>query len=193
MRESKYFHTRFFLVFQNDSAKIKIFDEVDNTWDEVCCETLAFATCHSRLTMSVVLTNQNLKRVCVFMSRKRNQKPPLGLFVLFLLPPTVQLEVVSQHHELRHKQHTNSCKQHVHNLRVLVLLYSWDSSGSFQMWGFPLLGILLLRFTFRRLHEIPELVRCHHQWVLHHDSELSLDLRAGSNRNLNCGFLDRLE
>ena len=81
-------------------------------------------------------------------SRNRTQKLPLGLFVLFL-SPTVQLEVVSQHHELRHKQHTNSCKQHVHNFHVLVLLCSWDSSGSFQLWEFLRLKTLLLRFLHR--------------------------------------------
>ena len=83
--------------------------------------------------------------------KKPQKKISLGSFVLFLLPPKVQLEVVSQHHELRHKQQTNSCKQHV----VLVLLYSWDSSDSSRLWEFLLLRILLLRFLFRHLHEIP--------------------------------------
>ena len=36
----------------------------------------------------------------------------------------------------------------------------------------------LLRFPFRHLPEILPLVRCHHQWVPHLDSEFSLDLRA---------------
>ena len=101
-------------------------------------------------------------------SRNRTQKLPLGLFVLFL-SPTVQLEVVSQHHELRHKQHTNSCKQHVHNFHVLVLLCSWDSSGSFQ------LGISASKDSSS---SFPPFARCHHQKVLHLDSELSLDLQA---------------
>ena len=35
-----------------------------------------------------------------------------------------------------------------------------------------------LRFPFRHLHEIPQLVRCHHQLVLHLDSEFSLGLRG---------------
>ena len=99
----------------------------------------------------------------------------VALFVLFLLPPTVQLEDVSQHSDFWQTQHPNSCKQHVHHLRVLVLLYSWVSSGLFQLWEFLILRILLL---FRHLHEIPELVRCHHQLVLHLDSELLLDLQA---------------
>ena len=46
------------------------------------------------------------------------------------------------------------------------------------MWEFFVLGILLLRFLFRHLHEILPLARCHHQWILHLDSELSLVLRA---------------
>ena len=57
-------------------------------------------------------------------SRKRDQKLPLGLFVLFLLPPTVQLEDVPQHNTQIPVQ------QRVQNLLVLVLLCSWDSSGS---------------------------------------------------------------
>ena len=36
----------------------------------------------------------------------------------------------------------------------------------------------LLRFPLRHLHEIVQLVRCHHRLVLHLDSEFSLDLRA---------------
>ena len=36
----------------------------------------------------------------------------------------------------------------------------------------------LLRFPFQHLHEIPQLVRCHLQLVLHLDSKFSLDLRA---------------
>ena len=66
--------------------------------------------------------------------------------------------------------------------------------------------LLLLCFLCRHLHEILQLVRCHHQWVQHLDSELSLDLRAhrsaitlfmtvGSpsqdtvRRRSSCGFL----
>ena len=41
-----------------------------------------------------------------------------------------------------------------------------------------LLLVLLLLNLFRLLHEILPLVRCHHQWVLHLDSELLLDLQA---------------
>ena len=61
---------------------------------------------------------------------KTQSKATIGLFVLFLLPPTVQLEDVSQHKDLWHKQHTNSCKQHVRNLHVLVLLYSYFNCGN---------------------------------------------------------------
>ena len=46
---------------------------------------------------------------------------------LFLVVPIVQFDVVHQHLDLRHKQHTNSCRQHVLNLHVLVSLCSLDS------------------------------------------------------------------
>ena len=46
------------------------------------------------------------------------------------------LDVVHQHLDLQHKQHTNSCKQHVLNLHVPVSLCSWDSSDSFLLWEF---------------------------------------------------------
>ena len=107
------------------------------------------------------------------MSRKHHQKlPMMALFVLSLLPSTIQLE-----DPLKHRQHTNFCIQHVCNLLVLVVLFSGDSSGSFELWKFLILRILL-RFPFRHLHESLPLVRCHHQWVLHLDSELLLDLHA---------------
>ena len=48
----------------------------------------------------------------------------MALFVLFLLSPTVQFEFVLLNNDLGHKQHTNSCNQRGHNIRVLVLLYS---------------------------------------------------------------------
>ena len=69
-------------------------------------------------------------------SRNRNRKLQSELFFLFPLPPTVQFDAVRQHLDLRHKQHTNSCKQHVPNLHVLVSLCSWDSSDSLRLWEF---------------------------------------------------------
>ena len=112
-------------------------------------------------------------------SKNRNRKLQSESSFLFPLLPTVQFDVVHQHLDLRHKQHTNSCRQHVLNLHVLVSLYSWGSSDSFLLWVFLLPRVLhLLRFQFRHLHEIPQLVRCPHQLVLHLDSEFSLDLRA---------------
>ena len=39
-------------------------------------------------------------------------------------------------------------------------------------------GFLIFRLSFRHLHEIHPLVRCHHQWVLHLGSEFSVDSRA---------------
>ena len=44
--------------------------------------------------------------------------------------------------------------------------------------GFPILRFLLLHILFRHLHEILPLVPCHHQWVLHLDAELLLDLQT---------------
>ena len=57
-------------------------------------------------------------------SRTRSRKLQSELFFLFPLPPTVQFDVVHQHINLRHKQHTNSCKQQVLNLYVLVSCFS---------------------------------------------------------------------
>ena len=71
------------------------------------------------------------------------------------------------------------CRQHALNLHVLVCLCSLDSLDAFGLWEFlPPRVPLLLRFPFRQLHEIHPLVRCHHQLVLHLDSEFSSDLRA---------------
>ena len=91
-RVLKCFRTRFIIVFQNDASKNKIFDEIDKKWDEVCCGIFPFATRHSRLTMSVVSTNHNWKCVCILLRQENAIKSHhWGLFVLFLLPPSVQL------------------------------------------------------------------------------------------------------
>ena len=112
-------------------------------------------------------------------SENHNRKLRSESSFLFPLLPTVQFDVVHQHLDLRHKQHINSCRQHVLNLHVLVSLCSLDSLGSFRLWEFLLPRVpRLLRFPLRHLHESPQLVRCHHQWVRHIDSEFSLDLRA---------------
>ena len=79
--------------------------------------------------------------------------PMVALFVLFLLPPTVQLEDVSQRSDLSLTQHNNSCKQLVHNFLVLVLLCSGILQVYFN-WEFLIPRILLLRILFRHLHEI---------------------------------------
>ena len=54
--------------------------------------------------------------------KNRNRKLRSASSFLFPLLPTVQFDVVHQHLDLRHKhkQHTNSCKQHVVNLHVPV-------------------------------------------------------------------------
>ena len=111
--------------------------------------------------MSVVSTNQNWKCVFILLCQETLVKSyHWGCSFSFFF----QLEVVSQHHELRHMQHTNSCKQRIHNLNVIVLLHSWDSSGSFRLRESLLPRILLLPFLFGHLHEILPLARCHHQW-----------------------------
>ena len=80
-------------------------------------------------------------------SRSRNRKLQSELSFLFPLPPTVQLDGVHQHLNLRHKLHTNYCKQHVLNLHVLVSLCSWESSDSLLLWELLLPRVLhLLRF-----------------------------------------------
>ena len=55
-------------------------------------------------------------------SRNRNRKLRSESSFLFPLLPAVQFDVVHQHLGLQHKQHTNSCRQHVLNLHVLVSL-----------------------------------------------------------------------
>ena len=74
----------FILVLQNDSERFKIFDEIDQKWD---------------LAMSVVSTNQDWKYVLILLCQE-NAIKTIGVVVLSLLPPTVQLEDVSQHYDL---------------------------------------------------------------------------------------------
>ena len=112
-------------------------------------------------------------------SENRNRKLRSESSFLFPLLPIVQFDVVHQHLGLRHKQHTNSCKQHVLNLHVLVSLCLLDSLDSFQLREFLILRVPhLLRFPFRHLYETLQSVRCHHQLAQHLDEECSLDLRA---------------
>ena len=65
-------------------------------------------------------------------SRNRSRKLQSELFFLFPLPPTVQVDVVHQHLDLRHKQHTDSCK---HCSRGILRIHS-DSGGNFCFQGF---------------------------------------------------------
>ena len=118
---------------------------------------------------------------CLRFPASENRDRTLRSESFFLSPllPKVQFDVVHQHLDLRHKQHTNSCRQHVLHHHVLVFLCSLGSLDSLGLWEFLLPRVPhLLRFPFRHLHEIPQLVRCHHQLVPHLDSEFSLDLRA---------------
>ena len=136
-----------------------------------------FTTCRSRLTIPAVSTNQNWKRVCVLLCQEsRNRKLRSELFFLFPLPPTVQFDVAHQHLDLRHKQHTNSCKQHVLNF-IMFLCFS-DIVGivrdSVQLWEAPLTRVLRPSefFIWTSARDALQLVRCLHQLVLLLDSAL---------------------
>ena len=61
-------------------------------------------------------------------NRSRKLQSESSFLFLLLLLPIVQFDVVHQHRDLRHKRHTNSSRQHVLNLHVLVSLCSLDSS-----------------------------------------------------------------
>ena len=68
--------------------------------------------------------------LCFLASENCNRKPLLKSSFLFLLPPTVQFDFVPRRLDLRHKRHTNSCRQHVLNLQVVVSLGISASEGS---------------------------------------------------------------
>ena len=117
---------------------------------------------------------ETCRRYPVSQNRKRKLRSESSFLILLL--PTVQFDVVHQHLDLRRKQHTNSCRQHVLNLHVLSF------SLLVGFFGFILtLGISASKgsssssFPTSTSHQ---LVRCHHNLVLHLDSELSLDIRA---------------
>ena len=136
--------------------------------------------CRSHLTIPAVSTSQNLEMCLAFPAlENRNRKPRSGFFFLIPLLPTIQFDVVHENLDLQHKQHTNSCRQHVLNIHVLVSPCLLDSLDSFGLWEFLLPRVPdLLRFPFRHLHEIHQMVRCLHQSGLHLDSEFSSDLPA---------------
>ena len=77
-----------------------------------------------------------------FCVMKRNPRQQWESFVLSFLHSIFQFDVVHELHDLRHKQNTNFCRQHVLNLHVLVFFDSWDSSDSFLFWE-PLLPVVL--------------------------------------------------
>ena len=118
-------------------------------------------------TLLAVSTSQSWKRVCVFLCQEtviESYESELFFLSFFFLLQS-QFDVVHQHLNVRHKQHTNSCKQHVLNRHVLVSLCSWDSSDSFLTLGISASkgSSSLHHFPFRHLHEIHHLFRCHHQ------------------------------
>ena len=62
-------------------------------------------------------------------SENPSRKQRSESFFLSPLLPTIQFDVVHQHLDHSHKQHTNSWRQHVLNLHVLVSLCSLGSFG----------------------------------------------------------------
>ena len=68
-----------------------------------------FTTCRCSLTTPAVSTNQNRKRVCIFLCHETVAKSN-NRSRSFSLHPTVQFDVLHQLLDLRHKQHTNFCK-----------------------------------------------------------------------------------
>ena len=123
------FRAGFIIAFQNDSAKTK--DETQKKFNGVCCGTFPFTTCRSRLNIPAVSTHQNWKRVCVFLCKKTviescDRSRPFSL--LFFQQFN---SMVSTNTSTFGEQHTNSCRQHVLNLQILVSLCSLDSLDSF--------------------------------------------------------------
>ena len=114
-------------------------------------------------------------------SANRNRKLRSESFFLSPLLPTDQFDVVHQHLDLQqkaaHQLLWTACPESSCScfLSACWILWIHSDSGNFS---FRERVPRLLRFPFRHLHEIPQLVRCHHRWVLHLDSEFSLDLRA---------------
>ena len=144
-------------------------------WD-LCVHNMSLPFDHT-----CCLDKSELETCLRFPVRNRNRKLRSESSFLFLLLPTVQFDVVLRHVDLRHELHTNSCRQHVLNPHVLVSLSArWILRIHSDTWEFllPRVPHLLLRFPFRHLHEILQLVRWNHQLVLHLESEFSSDLRT---------------
>ena len=121
-------HHRIFKMLQRKPRSL-----MKPTRNEITCfGTFPFTTCRSRQIIPAVSAHQNWK-ACLRFPVSENRIRTLRLESSFLFPllPTVQFDVVHQHFDLRHKQHTDSCRQHVLNLHVLVDLCSLDSLDSF--------------------------------------------------------------
>ena len=68
------------------------------------------------------------------------------------LHPAIQLDVFHRFHDLRHKQYTYFCTQHVQNLHVLVSHDWWDftrASGNSVSKGSPTSSILVSKSSGR--------------------------------------------
>ena len=143
----------------------------------MCFGAFPFTTCRSRLTIPAVSTNQNWKRVCVFLCQKtvmENYDRSRSFSFLFLQQFNSMLSINSSAFD------TSSTPTPVDSMSyVPVSLCSLDSSDSLRLWEFLLPRVPhLLRFPISTsAPDSPQLVRCHHQPVLHLDSEFSLDSR----------------
>ena len=134
----------------------------------------------SRLTMSVVSTTQNWKCVCILLCQETAIKSyhwscSFSIFFrqrlnLKMSPNTTTFD-------------TSSTPTPVNSMSIIFMILFFSThgilrvhsgSGNFCFFFF----CFFFFFLFRHLHEIPPLARCHHQWVLHLHSKLSLDLRA---------------
>ena len=118
------FRARFIIAFKMILRKTKIFDETNKCmlWD------LAVHNMSLPFDLACCLCKSELETCLRFPVSDPQSKATIGV-VLSLLPPIVQIDVVHQHFDLRHKHHTNSCRQHVLNLHVPVSLCLLDYSG----------------------------------------------------------------
>ena len=108
------------------------------------------------------LSKSELERCLQYpVSENRNRKLRSESSFLFLVVPIVQFDVVHQQKDRRHKQP-----------RWILRVHS--DSGSFCFQKF----LIFFVSHFDICTRCPQLVRCHHQWVLHFGSAFSSDLRA---------------
>ena len=130
------FPARFVIAFQNESAKIQIFDETNKK------SKMKYAVGHFR--SQLVTTIQNWKqRLHCLVSWNSNRKQRWESSFVSPLHQAIQFDVVHRFHDLLHKQCANFCRQHVHNLHVGVQA----CPGNFCFQGLFLLISTSLRDT----------------------------------------------